>query len=54
MARFFFDGAFSGLSNPKIVLFYLAFLPRFVSSEAPHPTLMLLGLGAKLALERRT
>jgi len=39
VARLFVDGALSNISNPKIAIFYFAFLPQFVLSGATHPTL---------------
>jgi threonine/homoserine/homoserine lactone efflux protein len=49
LPRLFFEGALSNLSNPKIALFYFAFLPQFISASAPHPTLSLLALGIAFA-----
>ena len=48
-ARLFMDGALSNLSNPKIAIFYFAFLPQFVAAGTEHPTLQLLALGLSFA-----
>lgn len=50
LARMFFDGALSNLCNPKIILFYLAFLPQFVMPGARHAGLSLCVLGLVFAL----
>ena len=45
----FVQGAISNLSNPKIAIFYLAYLPQFIPAGTPHPTSMLLALGVAFA-----
>lgn len=47
--RLFFDGALSNVSNPKIAVFYFAFLPQFVLPGAANPTLSVFVLGLVFA-----
>jgi threonine/homoserine/homoserine lactone efflux protein len=49
LRRLFVDGALSNISNPKIAVFYFAFLPQFVLTEATHPTLSVFVLGLVFA-----
>ena len=49
LRRLFFDGALSNVSNPKIAVFYFAFLPQFVLPGAVHPTLSVFVLGLVFA-----
>ena len=49
LGRLFIDGAVSNVSNPKIAIFYFAFLPQFVSPAAEHPTLSVFVLGLLFA-----
>lgn len=50
MWRLFSHGAISNLANPKIAIFYFAFLPQFVSVGSAQPTRVILILGAAFAL----
>ena len=45
LSRHFVNGATSNISNPKIAIFYFAFLPQFVEPGATHPTLTIFVLG---------
>lgn len=49
-ARLFATGALSNISNPKITIFYFAYLPQFISSDIQDPTYMLLTLGVIFAV----
>lgn len=47
--RSFAQGAMSNISNPKVAIFYLAFLPQFVRPDAPRPALSMFVLGVTFA-----
>jgi threonine/homoserine/homoserine lactone efflux protein len=49
LRRLFFDGALSNIANPKIAVFYFAFLPQFVLPGATHFTLSVFTLGLLFA-----
>ena len=46
----FVQGVASNVLNPKVALFFLAFLPQFVSADTGSPVLQMLALGAVFAL----
>ena len=42
----FSQGVLTNVLNPKVALFFLAFLPQFIEPASPHKTLAFLALGA--------
>ncbi len=49
LTRLFLSGAASNISNPKIAVFYFAFMPQFVRPGASHPTRAIFALGLVFA-----
>ena len=48
--QLFWQGVLSNVSNPKVALFFIAFLPQFVSHDDPHATAHLVFLGVLYAV----
>ena len=45
-ARIFRQGLLTNALNPKVAIFFLAFLPQFIDAGSPHKSLAFLALGA--------
>ena len=49
LRRLFWTGAISNISNPKITIFYFAFLPQFISAGSNSPAWLMIVLGSSFA-----
>jgi threonine/homoserine/homoserine lactone efflux protein len=43
--RIFAQGFLTNILNPKVALFFLAFMPQFIAADAPHKALAFIVLG---------
>src|SRR5215469_15656697 len=46
----FWQAFLSDVLNPKVAMFFLAFLPQFVNTQAAHPSLQILLLGVTVCM----
>ena len=48
LRKVFIQGVLVNMLNPKVAIFFLAFLPQFVDADSPHATIQTLVLGMTL------
>ncbi|MEK8052055.1 LysE family translocator [Ideonella sp. DXS22W] len=49
--RVFAQGFLTNALNPKVALFFLAFVPQFIAADAPHKALAFVALGAVFVVD---
>ena len=49
-ARILMDGILLNILNPKLSIFFVAFLPQFISPQETHPLLQMMGLSGVFML----
>jgi threonine/homoserine/homoserine lactone efflux protein len=45
LARIFFQGFLTNVLNPKVAVFFVAFVPQFIAADAPNKALAFIALG---------
>ena len=50
LKRLFTEGALSNIANPKVTIFYFAFLPQFISTDIKDPAIYLIVLGVSFSV----
>jgi len=50
LKKLFIEGSLSNISNPKVTIFYFAFLPQFISTDIKDPAIYLIVLGTSFSI----